>query len=546
VSTARRGQAVWWDVAEKPGFEEYVHAHGATMVRLARLLTGDHDRAEDLVQDVLARAYPRWHLIVRADRPELYLRRMMVNLNASWWRRRASREVRVPDPEGLDLRDFGDQSAQRVSLWAEVAALPARQRAVVALRYYEDLDDQRISEILGCTPATVRTHAMRGLAAMRDRLRPTETENPMQTDQDIDTSQLAATAARAGRRRQSVRRSAIATAIAAFTAAAVAVPVLLWHGASSQTPGDGGLPDLSPPVRGEYALTTPPPATGPTAAGQPAVVGTDPFTLHFDLASFPYPVGEVRWAVQNGEESVFVELTSAEGYTRTLGVELVPGTVAAGLPTPDPTMQPVDPMTSAPPMKTSEVLIGDRPGTLIEPAESAGPGEVIAKTKLTWQPADGLVAVLSSDGLSAQDMIAVAAGLRLANHRCTIPLRITVQPPAATMSGCTYDTFHSGETVNVEVAFRSASKRLTVSAQPYRSDLLGPSASPAVKTSHGFTYAQVENGSYTALLYAEGPFPVAVFTEGAYGKADAVQVMDGLVASGDPKDPTTWPQNPIG
>jgi DNA-directed RNA polymerase specialized sigma24 family protein len=80
-------------------FEEYVRVRGPALVRLARLLTRDAHLAEDLVQDVLGRAYPRWPGIIRSDDPDLYLRRMLVNANISRWRRRASREVvgHVPD-----------------------------------------------------------------------------------------------------------------------------------------------------------------------------------------------------------------------------------------------------------------------------------------------------------------------------------------------------------------------------------------------------------------------------------------------------------------
>ncbi|HEX2771960.1 MAG TPA: sigma factor, partial [Micromonosporaceae bacterium] len=76
-------------------FEEYVISRGPALVRLARLLTADHHRAEDLAQDVLARAYVHWRRIQRADRPDVYVRRMLVNANGSWWRRRVNREVSV-------------------------------------------------------------------------------------------------------------------------------------------------------------------------------------------------------------------------------------------------------------------------------------------------------------------------------------------------------------------------------------------------------------------------------------------------------------------
>jgi RNA polymerase sigma-70 factor (sigma-E family) len=152
------------------GFEEYVTARGAALVRFARLLTGDQGRAEDLVQEVLARAYVRWSHISRVDHPDVYLRRMVVNANISWWRRRSNREVALAEPfERADEGDLSADAAERDTLWRLICALPERQRTVLVLRYYEDLEDIVIAEILGCSPITVRTHAMRALAVLRER-----------------------------------------------------------------------------------------------------------------------------------------------------------------------------------------------------------------------------------------------------------------------------------------------------------------------------------------------------------------------------------------
>lgn len=152
-------------------FEEYVRARGAALVRFARLLTGDRRLAEDLTQEVLARAYVRWRHIVRTDAPDEYLRRCVINARASWWRRRSNRERPVDvvtrheayeSVEGPETR-----AAERDALWRQITRLPRRQRAVVVLRYYEDLDDARIAKILNCSAVTVRTHAMRALNTLR-------------------------------------------------------------------------------------------------------------------------------------------------------------------------------------------------------------------------------------------------------------------------------------------------------------------------------------------------------------------------------------------
>lgn len=158
-------------------FEDYVVARGPALVRLARLLTGDSHRAEDLVQEALGRAYARWRSISRMDRPDVYVRRILVNVNSSWWRRRSSHETPVTSElmtAALDHSaacrvsgDMGAAAAERDAMWRLVTALPPRQRAVLVLRYYEDLDDGTIAEILDCTTTTVRTHTMRALAALR-------------------------------------------------------------------------------------------------------------------------------------------------------------------------------------------------------------------------------------------------------------------------------------------------------------------------------------------------------------------------------------------
>lgn len=151
-------------------FEEYAFARAPALVALARLLTGEEHRAEDLVQDVLARAYARWGSISRTDRPDLYVRRMLVNAHHSWWRRRSSREISVAAViERAGVRDEAADVAERDALWRLVCELPTRQRTVIVLRYYEDLDDLRIAEILDCSTGTVRTHAKRALTALRER-----------------------------------------------------------------------------------------------------------------------------------------------------------------------------------------------------------------------------------------------------------------------------------------------------------------------------------------------------------------------------------------
>jgi RNA polymerase sigma-70 factor (sigma-E family) len=154
------------------GFEDYVRARGDALRRFAYLLCGDRHLGEDLVQEVLVKAYRRWSKI-EGDRPDAYLRTALVRTHISWLRRlsNAERPATISDqrPAG---GDFADRQAERDDLWHRVAGLTRAQRAVLVLRYYEDLDDRQIAEILRCAPSTVRVHAMRGLARLRADLSP--------------------------------------------------------------------------------------------------------------------------------------------------------------------------------------------------------------------------------------------------------------------------------------------------------------------------------------------------------------------------------------
>jgi len=150
-------------------FDDFVRVRGPALVRLARLIAGDRHLGEDLVQEVLTKAYPRWNKIVAGGRPDVYLRRMLVNAHISWRRKRSSGEVvdGAERVERADRADIGAEAADRDAVWRLIKRLPPKQRVTIVLRFYEDLDDVAIAEILGCSPATVRTHTMRALAALR-------------------------------------------------------------------------------------------------------------------------------------------------------------------------------------------------------------------------------------------------------------------------------------------------------------------------------------------------------------------------------------------
>lgn len=149
-------------------FEEYALARGAALLRFARVLTADEHRAEDLVQDVLAKVYASWRRISLLEHPDLYVRRMLVNAYTSWWRRAVNRELAVAEPAATSsVEDTASESAERDAIWRLVLQLSPRQRTIIVLRYYEDYDDATIAELMQCRPGTVRTQARRALAKLQ-------------------------------------------------------------------------------------------------------------------------------------------------------------------------------------------------------------------------------------------------------------------------------------------------------------------------------------------------------------------------------------------
>ncbi|RJS47078.1 SigE family RNA polymerase sigma factor [Nocardioides cavernaquae] len=147
----------------EPDFEEYVAARMPALLRTAYLLTGHHQDAEDLVQMALIKVVPRWRRI--ADRPDPYVRKVLVHEHVSRWRNRRWREVHTDRvPETAEPAPGHDD---RLSLQAGLAALAPRQRAVIVLRYYEDLTERETAEALGISVGTVKSQARDALARLR-------------------------------------------------------------------------------------------------------------------------------------------------------------------------------------------------------------------------------------------------------------------------------------------------------------------------------------------------------------------------------------------
>lgn len=156
-----------------PEYDDVYAALWPRLVRTAYAVSGDLGVAEDSVQTAFAKAYRSWRRISRLHAPEAYLRRMVVNevLND---RRRARRRHEITSPEPPEppdrATDDGHDPLAHDEMWRAVSALPPRQRAVLVLRYYEDLSEQQIADALGCRPGTVKSQAAAALATLRTRM----------------------------------------------------------------------------------------------------------------------------------------------------------------------------------------------------------------------------------------------------------------------------------------------------------------------------------------------------------------------------------------
>jgi RNA polymerase sigma-70 factor (sigma-E family) len=147
---------------ERESFDAFVRARLPDLLRFGRALTGSAEASADLVQDALERTLLAWPRLDTRDAPEGYVRRIMVNRNISIWRKfgREHATAEIFD-KGAEDRHFDDD------LWKALQTLPPRQRAVIALRYYEDLSEADIARTLGCSVGTVKSQASKALAKLR-------------------------------------------------------------------------------------------------------------------------------------------------------------------------------------------------------------------------------------------------------------------------------------------------------------------------------------------------------------------------------------------
>lgn len=159
----------------RDGFEAFVAARSPQLLRTAYLLTRDRGLSEDLVQTALAKAWFAWGRI--EGQPDAYVRRIIVNTYASWWRRKWNGEIATEELPEAGHPDAGARHVdERADLWTALGRLPKRQRAVVVLRFFEDLSEADTADLLQCSVGTVKSQTSKALAKLR--LDPSVTNTP--------------------------------------------------------------------------------------------------------------------------------------------------------------------------------------------------------------------------------------------------------------------------------------------------------------------------------------------------------------------------------
>jgi RNA polymerase sigma-70 factor (sigma-E family) len=175
-------------------FERFVDGCAGELLRTAYLIVWDLAEAEDLVQDTLLRVARRWPRVRRMDQPAAYARRILVNLAIDDGTRRSRRRDELEQPDGAALDIHTDEAATRAfgaldaraELIDALAVLPPRQRAVLVLRYFEDLSEAQTAQTLNCSVGTVKSTASRGLARLREELEePEGSASPAHANGDL-------------------------------------------------------------------------------------------------------------------------------------------------------------------------------------------------------------------------------------------------------------------------------------------------------------------------------------------------------------------------
>ena len=156
---------------DRAGFDEFFVASWPRLLRTTYGVAGDAQLAEDALQTAFTKAYAAWSRISRTDEPLAYVRRIAINAAIAQHRKAsARRETTVESLRDGSVVSHADDVVVHDEVWRAIAALPARQRAVVVLRYYEDLSEKQIADVLGCRPGTVKSQASAALATLRAAL----------------------------------------------------------------------------------------------------------------------------------------------------------------------------------------------------------------------------------------------------------------------------------------------------------------------------------------------------------------------------------------
>lgn len=164
--------------AQRREFERFVRDRTGPLLRTAYLMAGDLGEAEDLVQETLLRVARRWYKVAAMEQPGAYARQILVNLVIDQAGQRAQRNSELAVARDGPVAEPADGAAERALLavntqallLAALAGLPRRQRAVIVLRYWDDLPEAEVAAILGCSVGTVKSTASRGLARLREAL----------------------------------------------------------------------------------------------------------------------------------------------------------------------------------------------------------------------------------------------------------------------------------------------------------------------------------------------------------------------------------------
>jgi RNA polymerase sigma-70 factor (sigma-E family) len=257
-------------------FDAFVRARTPALLRTAFLLTGDQHRAEDLVQDALIRTHRAWARL-RESNPDAYTRKVMYHLNISWWRRGGTAELpteHIPD-RGAPARS--DETISKIALRTAIAQLTSKQRAVIVLRFFEDVTEAEAADLLGVTVGTIKSQTSKALARLRTLAPDLLDAEAVGRSVDVSNVDLRDKVLQGSRRITVRNRVAGSVAAVLVLASAVITFGLLSNGNNVTPPVESPSPDTSP------STSTPP---SPSAAPGPKFVG-DIRNATLDIPAFP-------------------------------------------------------------------------------------------------------------------------------------------------------------------------------------------------------------------------------------------------------------------